>query len=67
MVVQMPLTKEKAKALVGKEVVWKNPSGKNKIEIKGKISALHGSKGCVRVIFEKGMPGQSIGTKVKTI
>jgi len=55
-------TKEKAKGLVGKKVTWKSPAGK---EIKGKISFAHGNKGAVRAIFEKGMPGQAIGTKVK--
>ena len=54
--------KEKAKALVGKEVVWKSPGGK---EIKGKIAKEHGGKGFVRAIFEKGMPGQSIGSSVE--
>ena len=33
-------------------------------EIKGKITKEHGSNGCVRVLFERGMPGQSIGTKL---
>ena len=53
--------KEKAKELIGKEVVWKSPAGK---EIKGKVANFHGNKGKVRVIFEKGLPGQSIATKV---
>lgn len=53
--------KEKAKGLVGKKVTWTSPAGK---ELKGKISALHGNKGAVRAIFETGMPGQSLGTKV---
>ena len=53
--------KEKAKELVGKKVVWKSPAGK---EIKGKISAAHGNKGAVRVIFDTGMPGQAVGCKV---
>ena len=53
--------KEKSGELVGKVVTWKSPAGK---EIKGKIVAVHGNKGRVRVIFEKGMPGQSLGTKV---
>lgn len=57
-------SKDKAKALVGKTVVWTAP-GKLKKEIKGKVSAPHGNKGAVRVIFEKGMPGQSLGTQVK--
>lgn len=55
-------SKEKAAKLVGKEVSWKSPAGK---EIKGKVAAAHGNKGAVRAIFEKGMPGQSIGTKVE--
>ena len=54
---------EKAEKLVGKEVVWKTP-GKKGNEIKGKIASTHGNKGAVRVIFEKGMPGQAIGNKV---
>ena len=55
-------SKEKATELVGKVVVWKSPAGK---EIKGKISNAHGNKGVVRVLFEKGMPGQSLVTKVE--
>ncbi|NOZ81104.1 MAG: 50S ribosomal protein L35ae [DPANN group archaeon] len=53
--------KEKASSLVGKEVVWKSPAGK---EMKGRISAPHGNSGAVRALFEKGMPGQCFGTKV---
>ena len=53
--------KEKAGSLVGKSVVWKSPAGK---EIKGRIAGAHGNKGAVRIIFDKGMPGQSIGEKV---
>jgi len=56
------LTKEKAEKLIEKEVVWKSPSGK---EIKGKIAGLHGNSGNLRVIFEKGMPGQAINTEVE--
>lgn len=56
-------TKEAAEKLVGKEVSWDAP-GKNKKVLKGKIAAPHGSKGTVRAIFETGMPGQSLGTKV---
>ena len=54
--------KEKASSLVGKNVVWKSPSGK---EIKGIVRAAHGRNGALRVLFETGMPGQSIGNKVK--
>jgi len=54
-------SREKASGLVGKQVVWKSPKGK---EINGKVARAHGNNGAVRVIFEKGLPGQSIGTKV---
>lgn len=57
-------SEEKANALVGKSVVWTAP-GKNKTQIKGKVSAVHGGNGAVRVIFERGLPGQSLGTQVK--
>ncbi len=53
--------KEKAKSLIDKSVLWKSSSGK---EIKGVVSNIHGSKGYVRVQFERGLPGQSLGTKV---
>ena len=55
--------KEKAAKLVGKSVSW-IATGKEKKEIKGKISSAHGNSGVLRVLFERGMPGQSIGTKV---
>lgn len=51
--------KEEAEKFTGKEVSWKSPGEKIKI-IKGKISGSHGSKGLVRAIFEKGLPGQAI-------
>lgn len=55
-------SREKASKFVGKEVVWTSPAKK---EIKGKIASAHGNKGVVRAIFEKGLPGQAIGTEVK--
>jgi len=54
--------KEQAQKILKKTVTWKSPSGK---EIKGKITSIHGNKGAVRVLFEKGMPGQSIGGSVE--
>ena len=54
--------KEDAEKFVGDEVEWKSPAGKI---IKGKISGVHGSKGVVRAIFEKGLPGQAITTEVE--
>ena len=53
--------KEKASKLIGKVVIWKSPAGK---EIKGKVSSAHGNKGVLRVLFDTGMPGQSLGNKV---
>ncbi len=57
-------TAESADKLVGKQVVWKTPSGK---EIKGKISGKHGNSGKVKVMMEKGLPGQAIGTTLQIV
>ena len=56
--------KEDASKFVGREVTWES-SGKDKKQIKGKISASHGNKGIVRAIFEKGLPGQAITEEVE--
>ena len=53
--------KEKASKLVGKKVVWKTSAGKQML---GQITNIHGNSGALRVRFDTGMPGQSIGTKV---
>ena len=55
-------TKDKAKKLVGKKVVFATTAGK---EMAGKVASAHGNKGAIRVIFESGMPGQAIGKSVK--
>lgn len=57
-------SKEKAQGIVGKSVSWATPGKKNKV-IKGKVTQPHGNKGALRVHFEKGMPGQSLGQEVK--
>lgn len=54
--------REQAEKIVGKEVSWTSPAGKI---IKGRVSAPHGNKGIVRVIFEKGLPGQAVTTEVE--
>lgn len=54
--------KAEAEKLAGRQVVWKSPSGK---EINGKIASTHGNKGLLRAVFEKGLPGQAINTKVE--
>ena len=51
-----------AEKFVGKNIEWKSPAGRI---IKGKIAAPHGNKGIVRAIFERGLPGQAITTKVE--
>ncbi|MFC1801038.1 50S ribosomal protein L35ae [Nanoarchaeota archaeon] len=56
--------KKKAIELIGKKAVWVAP-GKDKKELVGVVNAAHGSKGYVRVVFERGMPGQAIGSKVR--
>lgn len=58
--------REKAKKYVGKAVEWTSP-GKDKLVIPGKIAAPHGNKGVIRAIFERGLPGQAIGTEVKIL
>ena len=58
-------SKKEAVALEGKKVVWNNPEGKKKVTISGYVSKAHGGKGALRVVFEKGLPGQSLGTKVE--
>ena len=54
--------RDSAEKLVGKEVAFKTATGN---VINGKIASAHGNKGAVRVIFEKGMPGQSLGKNVE--
>ncbi len=55
-------TKAEAIKLVGKTALWESPA---KRIIKGVVSSAHGSNGAVRIIFEKGLPGQAVGTKIK--
>ena len=56
-------TRDMAKKLIGKNVSWKS-EGKTPKIITGKITSAHGNNGVLRAIFEKGLPGQSIGTGV---
>jgi large subunit ribosomal protein L35Ae len=52
--------KNDATKLVGKKVVWHT----GKKDITGEIRSAHGNSGALRVLFETGMPGQSVGQKV---
>ena len=54
--------REKANKLKDKEVIWKSPKGKI---LKGKVINKHGNKGALRVKFNVGLPGQSVGTNVE--
>jgi large subunit ribosomal protein L35Ae len=55
---------DKAKHLIGKKVVWTSPKKK---ELIGIIKRQHGNNGAVRAVFDKGLPGQSLGTKIKVM
>ncbi len=55
-------SRKDAEQYVGKEVSWKSPAGKI---IHGKIAGPHGNNGVVRAIFEIGLPGQAVTTKVE--
>ena len=55
-------TREKAQELVGKKAVWTTPA---KNEIKGEVRSAHGNSGALRVLMEKGMPGQCLGTEIQ--
>mgnify|MGYP005863576641 CR=1 FL=1 len=54
--------KKKSESLVGKKVVY-TCEGKDKKEITGEIRSTHGNSGELRVLFERGMPGQAIGQR----
>ncbi len=55
-------TKEDASKLIGKGVEWTTPSGK---KIVGRIIKAHGRTGSVLARFNKGLPGQALGTGVE--
>jgi len=57
-------SRDDAKKLLGRQVTWKTISGK---EIKGNVSKAHGNKGALLVIFEKGLPGQSLNNEVEVV
>lgn len=48
---------------IGQKVLWK--SGKS--EIIGRIVGFHGRNGVVRAKFNKGVPGQALGTLVELV
>ena len=62
LVVEGVTSKDQASKFVGKKLTYKTSSGK---EIKGEVRASHGNSGALRALFETGMPGQCLGTKLK--
>ncbi|MQY62316.1 50S ribosomal protein L35ae [archaeon] len=49
--------------LFNRKVVWKQGNSK----LIGTIAGVHGKKGVVRVKFQKGVPGQALGTTVELV
>ncbi|MEM2707597.1 MAG: 50S ribosomal protein L35ae, partial [Candidatus Pacearchaeota archaeon] len=60
------LSKEELKKLIGKKVIWESKGKKKKI-IEGIIKRFHGNKTTLLAHFNKGLPGQVLGSKVKII
>lgn len=60
------LTREEAKKLIGKKVIFET-KGKRKKIIEGIIKRLHGNKATLLAHFNRGLPGQALGNKVKII
>jgi large subunit ribosomal protein L35Ae len=56
--------REAAAKMAGKKVVWESSAGK---KIEGEIKSAHGNNGLVRAIFESGLPGQAVTTKVEVV
>ncbi|MFT4326337.1 MAG: 50S ribosomal protein L35ae [Candidatus Woesearchaeota archaeon] len=56
-------TRDDAVKMVGKTVAWIAPGAK-KTTISGKVASAHGNSGALRVLFERGMPGQSLSNQV---
>jgi len=49
--------------LINRKVVWKQGDSK----LIGKIAGSHGKNGVVKVKFQKGVPGQALGTTVELV
>jgi len=55
---------EEAPKVVGSRTVW---LGKDGLQIHGRVVARHGSKGAVRVRWNRGFPPQALGTQIKIL
>ena len=55
---------EDAAKLLGARVVWAREDG---LKILGRVVAVHGRKGALRVRWDRGFPPQGLGTRVKIV
>ena len=55
---------EDAAKLLGARVVWQRADG---LRILGRVVRLHGSKGAIRVQWDRGFPPQALGTQVTIV
>ena len=53
-------TRADAEKLVGKKVTWNT----GKRDLIGTVASAHGNSGAIRAVFEQGLPGQALSTKV---
>ncbi len=53
---------EDAAPLVGARVVWTRADG---LALRGRVVRLHGRKGSLCVLWDRGFPPQALGTPVK--
>src|SRR3972149_4927947 len=56
--------RDRAEELIGSRVVWLRKDG---LQIHGRVVASHGSKGAVRVRWNRGFPAQALGPRVKIL
>jgi len=56
--------KDHGEKLMGARVVWLRKDG---LQILGRVVASHGSKGAVRVRWDRGFPSQALGSQVKIL
>jgi len=61
--VQKISSPSEASSLIGRRVAW--PVGEGKCI--GKIIALYGRKGLLRVRFRRGVPGEALGSEVEIL
>ncbi|MBN1646179.1 50S ribosomal protein L35ae [Candidatus Woesearchaeota archaeon] len=58
-------TRADAEKAVGRKAMFSYTDRQNNQKtITGKVASAHGNKGAIRILFEKGMPGQAIGKKI---